>query len=195
MTMFTRSIAAAAMALAATACAAQGPSSPAKKEMIQKILQHQKSAFEGLGNTVAGQLSNQVLQVMGQAIMHAPADKREALANDVKAEIKKFHDDASAVLREQASRVAPGLVGAILEEKYSDEELKTLLAWLESPASRKFQQTAQEVQQSLTQKIVADTKPAIEPKLKALEQSLTKKLSDAGVPTRPRTAASAPPKK
>jgi uncharacterized protein len=195
MKLMTRSIALASLALATTLCAAQGSSSPAKKELVQKILQYQKSAFEGLGNTIAGQLSNQVMQMTGQAVMRAPADKREALANEVKADVKKFHDEASAVLREQAGRVGPGIVGAALEEKYTEEELKTLLAWLESPVSRKFQQTAVDVQQSLSQKVVADTKPAIEPKLKALEQTLSKKLTDAGVPTRPRSAASAPPAK
>lgn len=196
MKMMTRSIAAAALALATTLCAAQGASSPAKKDLVQKILQHQKVAFENMGSTMAGQLSTQVMQMTAQTIARAPADKREALANDVKGEVKKFYDDASAVMREQATRVAPGVVGSALEEKFSEEELKTLLAWLESPVSRKFQQTAVEMQQALSQKVLADTKPAIEPKLKALEQTLTKKFADAGVqPVRPKNAASAPPAK
>jgi hypothetical protein len=195
MKMMTRSIAAAALALATTLCAAQGTSSPAKKDLVQKILQHQKGAFENMGATMAGQLSTQVMQVTSQAIARAPADKREALANDIKAEVKKFYDDASAVMREQATRVAPGVVGGALEEKFSEEELKTLLTWLESPVSRKFQQTALEMQQGLSQKVLTDTKPTIEPKLKALEQTLSKKLADAGVPMRPKTAASAPPAK
>jgi glutamate-1-semialdehyde aminotransferase len=196
MKMMTRSIAVAALALASTLCAAQGTSSPAKKDLVQKILQHQKAAFENLGATIAGQLSTQVMQMTAQAIARAPADRREALANDTKAEVKKFYDDASAVMREQATRVAPAFVGTALEEKFTEDELKTLLAWLESPVSRKFQQTAQEVQQGLSQKVVNDTKPAIEPKLKALEQVLSKKLADAGVqPARPRNAASAPPAK
>jgi glutamate-1-semialdehyde aminotransferase len=196
MKMMTRSIAAAALALATTLCAAQGTSSPAKKDLVQKILQHQKVAFENMGSTMAGQLSTQVMQMTAQTIARAPADKREALANDVKGEVKKFYDDASAVMREQATRVAPGVVGSALEEKFSEEELKTLLAWLESPVSRKFQQTAVEMQQALSQKVLADTKPAIEPKLKALEQTLTKKFADAGVqPVRPKNAASAPPAK
>jgi glutamate-1-semialdehyde aminotransferase len=196
MKMMTRSIAAAALALATTLCAAQGTSSPAKKDLVQKILQHQKVAFENMGSTMAGQLSTQVMQMTAQTIARAPADKREALANDVKGEVKKFYDDASAVMREQATRVAPGVVGSALEEKFSEEELKTLLAWLESPVSRKFQQTAVEMQQALSQKVLADTKPAIEPKLKALEQTLTKKVADAGVqPVRPKNAASAPPAK
>jgi hypothetical protein len=196
MKMMIRSIAAATLAVATTLCAAQGSSSPAKKELVQKILQHQKPAFENAGTTLANQLSNQVMQMTAQAISRAPADKREALANDAKAEIKKFYDDASAVMREQSVRVAPGMIGAALEEKFSEDELKTLLAWLESPVSRKFQQTAFEVQQSLSQKVIADTKPVIEPKLKALEQTLSKKLADGGVPMKPKNSASAPtPKK
>ena len=195
MKTMTRSIAAAALAVATTLCAAQGTSSPAKKELVQKILQHQKPAFENAGTTLANQVASQVMQMTAQAISRAPADKREALANEARAEIKKFFDDASAVMREQSVRVAPGIVGAALEEKFSEDELKTLLAWLESPVSRKFQQTALEVQQGLSQKVVTDTKPAIEPKLKALEQTLTKKLADAGVPLKARSAASGPTSK
>lgn len=194
MKMMTRSIAAAVLAAATSLCAAQGASSPAKKELVQKILQQQKTAFENLGATMAGQLSNQVMQASGQAIARAPADKREALANDARAEVKKFFDEASPVMREQAVRVAPGIVGAALEEKYTEEELKTLLAWLESPVSRKFQLTAQEMQQSVSLKVLNDTKPVVEPKLKALEQSLNKKFTDAGAIPRPAASGTAPKK-
>jgi hypothetical protein len=195
MMMMTRSIAAAVLAVATSLCSAQGTaSSPAKKELVQKIVQHQRPAFEILGNTIAGQMSNQILQMTGQAVARAPADKREALGNEAKADIKKFYDDASAVMREQAVRIAPTTVGVALEEKFSEDELKTLLAWLESPVSRKFQQVAGEIQQSMGQKVVTDTKPVIEPKLKALEQAISKKLADAGVAMKPKAAASAPKK-
>ena len=90
------------------------------------------------------------MQVTAQAVARAPADKREALANEVKADVRKFYEDASAVMREQTVRVAPATVGGMLEEKFTEDELKTLLAWLESPVSRKFQQAAGEVQQSLS---------------------------------------------
>lgn len=196
MNMMIRSIAAAALALATTLCAAQGNSSPAKRELAQKIVQHQKAAVEGLGNGLAGQLSTQVMQMAAQTIARAPADKREALANDTKAEVQRFYDDAAAVMREQATRVAPAVLGSALEEKFTEDELKTLLAWVESPVSRKFQQVAMDMQKALTQKVAEDTKPAIQPKLQALEQSLIKKFADAGVqPVRPRNAASAPPAK
>ena len=196
MKMMTRSIAAAALALATTLCAAQGNSSPAKKELAQKIVQNQKSAFETMGASLAGQLSTQLMQMAAQSIARAPADKREALANDAKAEVKKFYDDSAAVMREQALRVAPSVVGSQLEEKFSEDELKTLLAWLESPVSRKFQQIALDMQKAMSQKVLEDTKPAIQPKLLALEQALSKKFADAGIPpVRPKNGASAPPAK
>ena len=193
MKMMTRSIAVAALALATTLCAAQGNSSPAKKELAQKIVQNQKAAFETMGASLAGQLSTQLMQMAAQSIARAPADKREALAADTKAEVKKFYDDAASVMREQAMRVAPAVVGAQLEEKFTEDELKTLLTWLESPVSRKFQQVAVDMHKSMTQKVLEDTKPAIQPKLKALEETLVKKFADAGVPpVRPKNAASAP---
>lgn len=190
----TRSIAAAMMIAATGLSAAQGTASPAKKELVQKVLQQQRPALENVGNTIAGQLSTQVLQMVSPAVARAPADKREALASELKAEVQKFYNDASAVMREQSVRVAPSTVGAALEEKFTEDELKALLAWLESPVSRKFQQVAGEMQQALSQKVVADTKPAIEPRLKALEQSMAKKLTDAGVPVTAKGAASAPKK-
>lgn len=196
MKMMTRSIAAAALALATTLCAAQGASSPAKKELAQKIVQQQKAAFENMGTVLAGQLSSQLMQAAGQNIARAPADKREALAADIQAEVKRFYDTASAVMREQAWRIAPTVVGGQLEEKFSEDELKTLLAWLESPVSRKFQQVVVDLQKTMSQKVVEDTKPAIQPKLKALDEALIKKFADAGVTiTRPKNAASAPPAK
>jgi hypothetical protein len=52
------------------------------------------------------------------------------------------------------------------------------------------------MQKALSQKVVYYTNPAQQPKLKALEETLTKKFADAGVqPVRPKNAASAPPAK
>ena len=66
--------------------------------------------------------------------------------------------------------------------------------------NRKFQQLAVEMQQGLGQKLVAETRTAIEPKLKALEQAIGKRLSaaaeaGASAPKSSAPKASAPAKK
>jgi len=181
------------LAGAASLSFAQGTSSPAKKELVQKVLQLQQPGIEGIGNQLANQTATQVMQVTGQALARVPADKREALGAELQAEVRKFYDETSALLRERALKVAPSTVGTSLEEKFSEDELKVLITWLESPVNRKFQQVAGEMQQGLAQKVVADTRAQIEPKLKALEQVLTGKLNAAaGAPANGASKAAAP---
>jgi hypothetical protein len=167
-------------AVAGSGAALAQAASPAKKELVQKILKLQQPGFEGVGNQLAGQTANQAMQAAAQALAGVPADKRDALAKDVQAEVRKFYDEVAPILRERAVRLAPTIVGTALEEKFSEDELKTLITWLESPVSRKYQQFAGDLQQALAQKVVAESRAQVEPKLKALDQSLTAKLTTAG---------------
>lgn len=203
--MLTRSIAAALLAVATGLCAAQGasapasPASPAKKELIQKVLQLQRPALENLGNTLTGQTTNQLLQLAGRNISRAPADKREALANDIKNEARKFFEEAAPIVREQTIKLGLPTLAAGLDEKFNEEELKALITWLESPVNRKYQQLAGDLQQNLAQKLVNDTRPMVEPKIRAFDLAVTKKLQEAGVqmqnaPSAPKAAASTPKK-
>lgn len=188
----------AGLALAQTA---PSSTSPAKKELVQKALQLQQSGIEGIGSVIANQTANQVLQAAGQAMGRVPADKREALVPELQAEVRKFHDDAAPLLRGLAVKLAPATIGAALEEKFTEDELKALIAWLESPVSRKYQQVSGELQQALAQKVVAESRGQMEGKLKALQQALGAKLNAAIGPTdgasgaKPAAKASAPVKK
>lgn len=189
-----RWIAAAVLAATAGVCAAQGAAqgsavSPAKKELVQKVLALQKQSLEAMGNALVGQVSNRVLQAAGQAASRAAPDKREALGVDIKADVRKFYDETAPVVREQAVKLGPTLIGSALEEKFSEDELKILITWLESPVNRKFQEFAGEMQRQLQQKLVAETRPTLETKLKALDQSIAKRLTEAGVPTAARSAS------
>lgn len=198
MKLIARLACTALLSTVAAAAMAQGTVSPAKKELVQKVLQLQQSGIEGLGTALANQTANQVLQVAGQAMARVPQEKREALGAELQAEVRKFFDDIAPMLRASAVKNAPGTIGSALEEKFSDDELKVLVAWLESPVSKKYQAMSAELQQSLGQKLIAETRPQIDPKLKALEQVLTNKLRAAvgepanGASGAPKPAAAAP---
>jgi uncharacterized protein len=168
-------------AVAANAALAQAaaPVSAAKKELVQKALKLQQAAIEALGNQIASQTAAQAMQAAGQALARVPADRREAVGKDVQAEVRKFFDETAPLLRERAAALAPSTVGAVLEEKFSEDELKVLVAWLESPVARKYQQLGPEMQQGLAQKLVADTRAQVEPKLRALEQSVNARINAA----------------
>ncbi|MEK8025693.1 MAG: hypothetical protein RLY78_2517 [Pseudomonadota bacterium] len=168
-----RTLALTALACATTLSAAQAAD---KKALVQKVLQLQQPAIEAIGAGMVVQTTQQLLNGAGRYIGQVPADKRELIGNEIKAEAKKFVEDNVPAMKSAAVKAAPATYGAALEEKFSEDELKTLVAWLESPVSRKFQQMGIESQQALVQKIAADNRSTLEGKFKALDQSIAKKL-------------------
>jgi uncharacterized protein len=180
-----------AVALAAGSAQAQN-----KKELVAKVVQLHMQGIENVGRVIAGQTSQQMLEAAGQALPRVAADKREAVGKDIQDDVKKFYDEIEPMLKKRAVELAPATVGSAYEEKFSEDELKTVIAWLESPVSRKYAQMDRDQGNALAEKVVADTRPAIEPKLKALEATVAKRLGvSATEPAASAPAKAAAPKK
>ncbi|WKB54135.1 DUF2059 domain-containing protein [Eleftheria terrae] len=163
-----------------------------KKELAQKIVQIQQPAVEALARSIAEQPAAQLMQEAGQLLRtQVPEAKRQAAAQAIEADVKKYAEEASALVRERAVKLSPGTLGTALEEKFSEDELKQIIAWLESPAYKKYQQVLPEVQKNLSQKLVEDTRPSVEPKIRTLQANIRKHL---GLPEQPPAPASAPAK-
>ncbi len=175
---------AAALATAATAHAQD------KKALVAKVLQLQQPGIEATARQMAELPALQMLQQAVIAIrQRVPEDKREALAGDLQAEARKYADEAVPIVRDAALKAAPTTIGPILEEKFTADELKQLIAILESPVNRKFQSLGVDMQRALNEKVVAESRAAIEPKVQALQQSMAAKLNAAAGPA---AGASAP---
>jgi len=174
---------------------AQAASSPAKKELTQKLLKLRQGDFEGLGQQIAGQIVTPVgHQASAFLQANVPPERRDATAKEIQVEFNKFGNEVGPLLGERAVKLAPSVVGPVLEEKFTEEELKQVIAVLESPGFRKYLQLAPELQRTLGQKLVADTQTLVEPKIRALEKTLNTKLnaavSAAKAPSAPKQAAS-----
>jgi uncharacterized protein len=185
----------AAASPAAPAKKEAAPVSAAKKELVKKALQLQQAGIESVGTGMANQAAGQVMQLAGPGIARAPEEKRRALVADLQAEVRKFQGEVAPILRASATKWAPSTLGTTLEEKFSEAELKVLIAWLESPVSRKYQEVTPEAQQALAQKIVAETRSQVEPKLKALEQAMIAKINASSTPAAAPSAPAQPAKK
>jgi uncharacterized protein len=196
----------AATALAITLLAvAPATYAQSKKELVAKVVQLRQPAVDRLARTIAMDPAQTALNAARQVMQIVPADKREALGKQVQGDVKAFYDDTEARLRESGSKNAAATIGPILEEKFTEEELKLIITWLESSAAKKYEQLEPEMQAQLTRKMVEDTKPAVEPKLRALEDTLKKRFAAYAPPpgasapvrapspaTSPATPASAP---
>ena len=171
---------------------AQTPPAAGKKELVARILQLQQPGIEAMARGLAEQPALQLMQQAGQALQRLPAERREAVARDIEADLRKYAEEAGPIVSARAAKLAPGTIGPLLEERLNEDEMRQVIAMLESPVIRKFQGMAGDMQKALTEKLVGETKADIEPKVRAMQQTVAKRL---GLPTQPASAPAAAPKK
>lgn len=160
---------------ASSAAAQPVPATPAKKALVARILKIQQPVIEGLSRDMAERPAQAVMEKAGMALSNSvPADKREATAKDVESLVKKYLDEAVPLVTSRALKLAPTTVGTLLEDKFSEADLKQLITFLESPVYNKYQKLGGDMQKVLLEKLLADTRGTIEPKVVALDQAAGK---------------------
>ena len=149
-----------------TAASAQGT----KKELVQRVLQSQQSEIEIVSRNIVERPAAQMMQEAALAMQRqVPAEKREAMGKSIEAEVRKYIDESYPLVRERALKIAPTTIGAVLEEKMTEDELKQLVTWLESPTNKKFQQLGPDMRNSFIQKVLTESRPVVDPKIQALD--------------------------
>lgn len=166
-----------AVALAAAAVGAQAQS---KQELVAKLLQLQQPALEGTARRIVERPALQLMQAAGNALQtRVPAEKREAAGKSIEADVRKFVDDSVPSLQKRAVEIAPTTLGTELQEKFSEEELKQLIAWFDSPVNRKYQQVFPPIQEAYTQKLAAEAGTLLDARLQTLQQKVQATLASA----------------
>ena len=171
--------------LLGTAVGAQTTAS--KKELVAKLLQLQQPAIERSAVMLIERPAATMMQQGGMVLQtRIPPDKREAIAKDMQADVKKYADDLVPLVRERAVKLAPSTIGVLMEEKFTEDELKEIITIIESPVYRRFQQVGAEFEKALIDKLVAELRNVIDPKVRALDQALVARL---GLPAKPAQGA------
>ena len=173
--------------------AAAAPSA-AKKELITRLLKLQRPGIEAMSRDMAQEPALLMLERAAAVVQsRVPQDKQEATIKGLQADAKKYLDTTIPMVRDRALALAPDTVGPVLDQKLSEDELKKVIAILESPEYAKFQQMSGDMQQALQSKLVADTQNSVAEKLKTLESDLTTRLNAVVAQAPAPTAASAKP--
>jgi hypothetical protein len=176
-------------ALLATVAVASAASAQSKKELVQRVLQAQQSEIESVSRSIVERPAAQMMQEAAHAMQRqVPVDKREAIGKSIEAEVRKYIDESVPLVRERALKLAPTTIGAVLEDKMTEDELKQLVAWLESTTHKKFQQLGPDMRNSFIQKVLTESRPVVDPKIQALDARIRVIL---GVPPAAPAAASA----
>lgn len=191
-------IAVSSLAAAQGASAPAAPASPAKKALIDKLMVMQQPGLENLARELVQRPLVPLLQQAAQALQQVPAEKREATGKQLDADAKKFVDESVAQLKASAIKLAPSTIAPIFDERFTEDELRTAVAWFESPVSKKFGGVQPEMQKALVEKLMAENGPALDAKFKNLQQSMIKTLGIKPPPaasSAPAPAPKAPAKK
>lgn len=179
-----------ALSMSAFAQGASQPASAAKKALVAKVVTLQQPGVDNIAKQLVEQPAMQMMQQAGMALQQRVApDRREAVARDIQADARKYAEELNPQVRDKAAKLAPTVLGPMLEERFTEDELKQLVAILESPTYRKYQGMGGEMLKSLGEKLVVEVKPLVEPRLRALNQSIGNRLTPAAG-----GAASAPAK-
>lgn len=165
-----------ALALAVSA-GAQAQSTPAKKDLVAKIIQAQQGGVDQLARQLVEQPAVQMLQAAGRAVQQrVPAEQREAVARELQGDVRKFVDETVPIVRQRATALAPSTIGPLLEEKLTEAELREVLGIFNSASWKKFQGLAPDMQKALGEKLVAEVKPDVEARLKSLDATMSRRL-------------------
>ena len=161
---------------AQTADPAAAPASLAKKELVAKLLKLQQPGIEAMARQLVEQPARQLLQQAGPSLQRLPEERREAVARDIEADVRKFFEEAAPIVASRAVNLAPSTIGVLLEERMSEDELREVITILESPANRKFQGMAVDMQRAIGEKLIAETRGEVETKVRALDQTVAGRL-------------------
>jgi uncharacterized protein len=164
----------------ATTTAGASKVSPAKKQLVEKILKLQQPNIEFLARSLSEGSARQLAQQANVAMQRRVApEKREALGKVMQADLDKFIAETVPSARQRAVALGPEIMGSDLESNFTEAELKQIVAILESPANAKFLELGARTGRSLQEKLGQD----INPKLQALDQIWAKRLQDAVQPS------------
>jgi hypothetical protein len=171
MLVVAAALAAATASAQVTTNAAPASNAASKKALVQRVLKARQGDNEAIARNLVEQPAARMMQEAGLAVqqLRMPQDKAAATMKQIETEVKKYVDDALPPVRDLVVKLAPTTIGTALETNMSEDELKQLLAWLESPTAKKYQQVNAEAHNAFIQQVLRDGKPVVEPKLQALD--------------------------
>jgi hypothetical protein len=184
MTAFTRlisPIALAATLVVASAAHAQSTAPAAvpdaeKQKLIDRILVlfHPENdvlqAVQAPG-VKAMQQSSVALQTA-----QVPQERKDKTMKDIGADVQKYIDTTMPVAVASARKFTEPAVAPLLAQNFTTEELRQVVAMLESPVKAKFEKLVPQMESAVGQKVQADIGPQVNKNIQAMTEAVGTKL-------------------
>src|SRR5450830_1117783 len=144
---------------------AAGAVPPAKQALVERVLALWQ--IDGIGQSMLqAPVGDAVQQARAMLQGRAAPEKRDAAMTEIVSEAKMI----------------PTTIAPLLAERFTEDELRQMVAILESPVKKKFEAMVPELQKKLGESVAADTRAVIDPKLKDLQERIGLRLRAAVTP-------------
>ena len=169
----------AAACAASTGAMAQNDS---KRALAVKLAQMQQKAD---GSAMAEQLTASAVQPLlagwSQRLDETvPPARQKDVRDKLDVELKKYADSTQKVVEAQTAKAAEAALVPIFMEKLSEDELKQIVTYMESPASVKFQALGPDATNAWAKRIVDATKSQVESGAKNFEAAANRIVTSSG---------------
>ena len=160
---------------AAPAAALPAPD-PEKQKLIDRILAkvHPENAILQAAQRPAVDAMQKSYVAMQTS--HVPKERIDKTMKEIGADVQKYVDTATPIVAASAKKYTNQTVGPILAQTMSADELRTVAAYLESPAREKFDKLVPQLETAIAQKVQADVAPEIDKQIQVMTEAVGTKL-------------------
>lgn len=106
-------------------------------------------------------------------------EKQTRVLKEIAPDVQKYVDQATPVVKADAQKVVLETVAPLLLQNFNELELKQIIALLESPVKKKFEDFVPSMDKALGEKVVKDCAPQITPMMQTMAQDVGLKLRAA----------------
>ncbi|MCV2368115.1 DUF2059 domain-containing protein [Roseateles oligotrophus] len=160
--------------------AAQAQAADARQALVDKLL-----TLWHVDDVAVVMVQRPAASAMEQARIalqgRVSAEKRDRTLKDISSDVQTYVDEATPLARQSAQRLLKPTLSPLLLQQFNDEELRQIIALLESPVKKKFEKLAPELERTLGEKVAEDSGAAINPKLQTMTQAVGLKLRAASI--------------
>ncbi|MEL4180192.1 DUF2059 domain-containing protein [Roseateles sp. PN1] len=176
----------AATPAAKTTAAAAAPAtpstaaSPARQALVDRLL-----SLWHVEDVAVVMVQRPAVNAMEQARVvlqgRVSAEKRDRTLKEISSDVQTYVDEATPIAKANAQKLVTPTVGPMLLENFDDNELRQIIALLESPVKKKFEKLVPAMEKTLGEKVASESAAAINPKLQTMTQAVGLKLRAASI--------------
>lgn len=106
-------------------------------------------------------------------------EKQEATLKAIVTDVQKYIDEVTPIVRAEGLHLKEPTLGPLLQQNFSEDELRALIALFESPVKKKFESLVPKFERAFGEKVAENSRSVVDPKLQSMSNNIGAKLRTA----------------